>query len=96
LSIINSLLCSVLDLSVIRKASETKDTMDVDEDDDLYQPEEPNVPAEHAAVKEQGATSGGNHADDLEEGEEEDEGADMEEDDDEDSVSQFAPAPRKN
>ncbi|CZS82407.1 unnamed protein product [Fusarium graminearum] len=54
--------------------------MDIDEDDDLYQPEEPKLesaPAEDNKPK----------TDDLEEGEEEDEGAAMDEDDDDDDDS---------
>ncbi|KAL3602435.1 cleavage polyadenylation factor subunit fip1 [Fusarium poae] len=54
--------------------------MDIDEDDDLYQPEEPKLesaPVEDSKPK----------ADDLEEGEEEDEGAAMDEDDDDDDDS---------
>ncbi|KAJ4174670.1 cleavage polyadenylation factor subunit fip1 [Fusarium falciforme] len=52
--------------------------MDIDEDDDLYVPEEP---------KAQGATPDDKpKADDLEEGEEEDEGAAMDEDDDDSDI----------
>lgn len=51
--------------------------MDIDEDDDLYVPEEPK--AQEATPDDRPK------ADDLEEGEEEDEGAAMDEDDD-DSV----------
>jgi len=66
--------------------------MDIDDDDDLYQPDEPTVPANtsgQSAAQEPAAehTTYADDADDLEEGEEEDEGADMDEDDDdEDSV----------
>jgi pre-mRNA 3'-end-processing factor FIP1 len=69
--------------------------MDVDEDDDFYAPEEPSVPVEHKtnAVPSTpvgtGAAKSDSRADDLEEGEEEDEGAEMDEDDD-DSVSYLA------
>jgi pre-mRNA 3'-end-processing factor FIP1 len=58
--------------------------MDIDEDDDLYQPEEPKLesaPVEDTKPK----------ADDLEEGEEEDEGAAMDEDDDDDDDSVRGP-----
>jgi pre-mRNA 3'-end-processing factor FIP1 len=58
--------------------------MDIDEDDDLYQPEEPKLesaPVEDSKPK----------ADDLEEGEEEDEGAAMDEDDDDDDDSVRSP-----
>jgi pre-mRNA 3'-end-processing factor FIP1 len=55
--------------------------MDIDEDDDLYVPEEPKL--DPVEVKK--PTS-----DDLEEGEEEDEGAAMDEDDD-DSVIALEP-----
>ncbi|KAF7560113.1 hypothetical protein G7046_g4018 [Stylonectria norvegica] len=51
--------------------------MDIDEDDDLYVPEEPKAETEEEEKKPT--------ADDLEEGEEEDEGAAMDEDDDDDS-----------
>lgn len=54
--------------------------MEMDEGDDLYEPEEPNV---EAVPVDQPAAS---KTEELEEGEEEDEGAAMDEDDD-DSVS---------
>ncbi|KAF5243463.1 hypothetical protein FAUST_2819 [Fusarium austroamericanum] len=54
--------------------------MDIDEDDDLYQPEEPKL--ESAPVEDNKPKT-----DDLEEGEEEDEGAAMDEDDDDDDDS---------
>jgi hypothetical protein len=54
--------------------------MDMDEDDDLYQPEEPKVEQdEEKKLK----------AEELEEGEEEDESGAMDEDDDDDSVRDF-------
>ncbi|KAM0187439.1 hypothetical protein ACHAPI_011155 [Fusarium lateritium] len=53
--------------------------MDIDEDDDLYQPDEPVI--ESAPLEEKPK------AEDLEEGEEEDEGAAMDEDDDDDDDS---------
>lgn len=53
--------------------------MDIDEDDDLYQPDEPKI--ESAPLEEK------SKAEDLEEGEEEDEGAAMDEDDDDDDDS---------
>lgn len=53
--------------------------MDIDEDDDLYQPDEPKI--EGAPLEEKPK------AEDLEEGEEEDEGAAMDEDDDDDDDS---------
>lgn len=53
--------------------------MDIDEDDDLYQPDEPKI--ESAPLDEKPK------AEDLEEGEEEDEGAAMDEDDDDDDDS---------
>ena len=51
--------------------------MDIDEDDDLYVPDEPKL--ESASLEDKKPK-----ADDLEEGEEEDEGAAMDEDDDDD------------
>ncbi|KAM0561303.1 hypothetical protein ACHAPJ_003182 [Fusarium lateritium] len=51
--------------------------MDIDEDDDLYVPDEPKL--ESASLEDKKP-----NADDLEEGEEEDEGAAMDEDDDDD------------
>lgn len=54
--------------------------MEMDEDDDIYVPEEPNV--EPAEEKPATATT----REDLEEGEEEDESGAMDEDDDDDSV----------
>lgn len=54
--------------------------MDIDSDDDLYQPEEPKL--ESAPVEDPKPK-----VDDLEEGEEEDEGAAMDEDDDDDDDS---------
>jgi pre-mRNA 3'-end-processing factor FIP1 len=56
--------------------------MDIDEDDDLYVPEEPKI--DNVEDKKQPA-----RVDDLEEGEEEDEGGAMDEDDS-DSVSAHA------
>lgn len=54
--------------------------MDMDEDDDLYQPEEPKIEQdEEKKLK----------AEELEEGEEEDESGAMDEDDDDDSVRDF-------
>lgn len=54
--------------------------MDMDEDDDLYQPEEPKVePEEEKKHK----------AEELEEGEEEDESGAMDEDDDEDDSVRY-------
>lgn len=53
--------------------------MDMDEDDDLYVPEEPKLAKEEEAKPPR--------ADDLEEGEEEDESGAMDEDSDSDSVS---------
>lgn len=61
--------------------------MDIDEDDDLYQPEEPKLesaPVEDTKPK----------PDDLEEGEEEDEGAAMDEDDDDDDDDDSVRRPR--
>lgn len=58
--------------------------MDIDEDDDLYQPEEPKL--ESAPVEDNKPKT-----DDLEEGEEEDEGAAMDEDDDDDDDSVRCP-----
>ena len=60
--------------------------MDIDDDDDLYGPEEGDVTAESKATAPTGnegqqQTSQTSHDDDLEEGEEEDEGEDMDEDD---------------
>lgn len=60
--------------------------MDMDEDDDLYQPEEPKIEQdEEKRIK----------AEELEEGEEEDESGAMDEDDDDDSVRDFGPFCRK-
>lgn len=56
--------------------------MDMDEDDDLYLPEEPKI--EHDEEKKL-------KAEELEEGEEEDESGAMDEDDDDDSVRDFGP-----
>ncbi|KAM5354195.1 hypothetical protein ACJ41O_000845 [Fusarium nematophilum] len=53
--------------------------MDIDEDDDLYVPEEPKVDGASPDDKK-------HKADDLEEGEEEDEGAAMDEDDDDSDI----------
>lgn len=54
----------------------------MDEDDDLYQPEEPKIEQdEEKKLK----------AEELEEGEEEDESGAMDEDDDDDSVRDFDP-----
>lgn len=53
--------------------------MEMDEDDDLYVPEEPDADV----TEDKKPTS---KADDLEEGEEEDEGGAMDEDSDDDSV----------
>jgi hypothetical protein len=62
-------------------------TMDIEDDDDFYAPEEPKVPVDD---KDKDKAK----SDDLEEGEEEDEGAAMDEDDDSDSDSVCAIAAR--
>lgn len=64
--------------------------MDIDDDDDLYQPEEPQVANDTPEVKaadtpDEKQPKDGD--DELEEGEEEDEGAAMDEDDDDDDDS---------
>ena len=56
--------------------------MDIDEDDDFYAPEEPEVPAAQPAPTAPPAPSKTDAADELEEGEEEDEGGEMDEDED--------------
>lgn len=63
-------------------------TMDIEDDDDFYAPEEPMVPAKdnEAATKTQAPAAGSRNDDELEEGEEEDEGGIIVEEDDEDSV----------
>jgi hypothetical protein len=59
--------------------------MDIDDEDDLYAPEEPKVDAKGEPQKDEQPTA---KPDDLEEGEEEDEGdAAMDEDDDDESDS---------
>lgn len=63
--------------------------MEADEDDDIYAPEEPTVTAESkSAALSPSVARADARADDLEEGEEEDEGAEMDEDDD-DSVCRW-------
>lgn len=60
--------------------------MDIDDDDDLYAPEEAKVDTKTEPVEEK--TPANSKPDDLEEGEEEDEGdAAMDEDEDDDSDS---------
>lgn len=67
-------------------------TMDMEEDDDIYAPEEPtpapaNTEADAKAQAPTGPANASRKDDELEEGEEEDEGGEiMDEDDDEDSV----------
>lgn len=56
--------------------------MDIDEDDDFYAPDEPEVTATQATPAANPATSKPNASDELEEGEEEDEGGEMDEDED--------------
>ncbi|KAH8879003.1 Fip1-domain-containing protein [Thozetella sp. PMI_491] len=58
--------------------------MDIDEDDDFYAPEEPDVPTADAAPAPAEQPKADAQDDDLEEGEEEDEGGEMDEDDDSD------------
>ncbi|KAK0641962.1 Fip1 motif-domain-containing protein [Cercophora newfieldiana] len=59
--------------------------MDIDEDDDFYAPDEPEVPAAQAATATAPPpTSKPDAGDELEEGEEEDEGGEMDEDEDSD------------
>ncbi|KAK5652900.1 hypothetical protein OQA88_9566 [Cercophora sp. LCS_1] len=58
--------------------------MDIDEDDDFYAPDEPEVPAAQPAPAAAPATSKPDAGDELEEGEEEDEGGEMDEDEDSD------------
>lgn len=61
--------------------------MEIDDDDDFYAPEEPimqsvdNTTAPGAAANANAAPTGPQHDEDLEEGEEEDEGAEMEDSD---------------
>lgn len=60
--------------------------MDIEDDDDFYAPEEPQVAPAEAKDKDKDKEKPTQTSDDLEEGEEEDEGAAMDEDDDSDSV----------
>jgi hypothetical protein len=65
--------------------------MDIDEDDDFYAPEEPDVQTTAAATAPAATVAaeikGEAQPEELEEGEEEDEGGEMDEDDDDDDDS---------
>ncbi|KAL2128994.1 hypothetical protein VTI74DRAFT_8382 [Chaetomium olivicolor] len=64
--------------------SHTTGTMDVDDEDDFYAPEEPQAPAQPVQSDVPASTAKKEPNEDLESGEEEDEGGAMDEDDDSD------------